>query len=126
MANMRIPGASKLLLSLAVIIFATLGNTPMVHAGETGGAWAPWSPIVQVLVRDGGIEIIQAEVTSPPTNFDTEIERSFFLPKTDANYEAMAATITSAYLAGHLVSVYYTGSTNSWTTPLEMLKAKPS
>jgi hypothetical protein len=91
-----------------------------------------WSPacnhsgtIEQLLVDDGGVQVIIRRPPDAPINFDQTIQRAFQLNSSVDNYDVKAAALLSAYFGGHEISIYYHGSLNSWNTNVVRFKVRP-
>jgi hypothetical protein len=95
-----------------------------VHA--LADEWSPaWGTIEQLLVDDGGVQVIIRRPPDAPINFDQTIQRAFQLNSSVDNYDVKAAALLSAYFGGHEISICYHGSLNSWNTNVVRFKVRP-
>lgn len=107
---------------IAAMMIAGAAIFPSVASAE----WAPaWGTIEQLLLDDNGIQVIIKEPPNPPSKFNSVAERSFHLDKSGPNFAAKAAALTSAFFAGHEVTIDYGGSLTSYYTNVERVKVRP-
>lgn len=102
-------------LGIAAALVSSLTLSALPAGAEQ---WGDWSQIRGILVHDDSLEVTL-------TGGSSDCDRVYRLATTEPNYDVKASATLAAYYAGHGVSLYWSGDSESCFTRFHRLKVRP-